>query len=253
MGTKIGPATLAAATLAMQLACSSEGGPAATSGDAGIESGARGVDPFCRTRPRLTFCEDFDEAELPGRFARIEGAAAIVTREAHADAPSAPSVITIAHAPGSTDARLVLPATEGVKYNLFFFVSIQPVHGRVALAGFDDGAWHLEIGLEADGKWYVEEQPGAVPDGGPPVPRTIATQVAPKIGAFASVRFDVYVDGNGLGHMRFRSGGDTVFESEALTFGGGKATITPQIYVGARLRSGALSRLSFDSVTLGED
>ena len=35
--------------------------------------------------------------------------------------------------------------------------------------------------------------------------------------------------------------------------GDGKATLTPRIYVGARLRGGPPSTVLFDSVTLGED
>ena len=234
------------------LACAEEGPSSSATADGGAESGTRGVDPFCRTRPRLSFCEDFDEATLPGRFVRIDGSPEIVTIEAHPDAPSAPNAIRIAQSATANDARLVLQAAQGVKYNFFFFVRLEPGHGRVELAGFDDGEYHLEIGVGEDNHWYVEERPGAT-DGGAPMPRTLTTNVEPKLSAFSSVRLDVYVDDAGLGHMRFRSGDDVVFQSEPLTFGHGKATLTPTIYVGARLREGAPSTLWIDSVSLGED
>lgn len=242
------------ATSAACLASCGDGSPSSSTAasDGGVEGGARVVDPFCRTRPRLTFCEDFDEGALPGRFLRIEGSSEIVTLEAHPDAPSEPNAIRIAHAGAATDARLLLQAAQGVKYNLFFFVRLEPGHGRLELAGFDDGDYHLEIGVEEDNRWYVEERPGPT-DGGTPAPRTIATTVGPALSSFSSVRFDVYVDGGGVGHMRFRSGDDVVFQSEPLTFGNGKATITPTIYVGARLRAGAPSTVWLDSVSVGED
>ena len=245
-------AAVSFAFVACLLGCSEDGTSSTPGQDGGVESGARGVDPFCRTRPRLTFCEDFDEAALPGRFLGIEGNPEIVTLEPHPDAPSAPNAIRIAHTAAATDARLVLQADEGVKYNLFFFARLEPGHGRLELAGFDDGDIHLEIGVEEDNRWYVQERSGST-DGGAGAPRTIATSVEPALGSFSSVRFDVYVDGAGMGHMRFRSGDDVVFQSEPLTFGNGKATITPTIYVGARLRTGAPSTIWLDSVSVGED
>jgi hypothetical protein len=240
----------AAATV---LACGSDQPAGMTAVDGGAETGSQGADPFCRTRPRLSFCEDFDEADLPGRFTRIEGNAALIKREANEEAPSTPNVMTIAHTASATDARLAIDATQGVKYNLFFLMKIEAGHGRVEIAGFDDGDWHLELGVEEDGHWYIEEHAGAGDGGVAPAPRTIATTVMPTVGSFSSVRFDVYVGGNGLGHMRFRSGASIIFEAEPLTFGGGKATLTPHIYVGSRLRGGAPARLSFDTVTLGEE
>ena len=216
------------------LGCSEDGAGPATSADGGAERDARGVDPFCRTRPRLSFCEDFDEGPLPGRFVRIEGNPEIVSLAPNTDAPSAPNAVQIAHSPSATDARL------------------EPGHGRLELAGFDDGDYHLEIGVGEDNRWYVEERPGPV-DGGTPTTRTLATTVEPELSTFSSVRFDVYVDGAGVGHMRFRSGDSVVFQSEPLTFGDGKTTLTPTIYVGARLRVGAPSSVWLDSVSVGED
>jgi len=245
-------AAVSIAFAASLMGCGEDGASSTPAPDGAVESGGRGVDPFCRTRPRLTFCEDFDEAPLPGRFLGIEGSPEIVTLEPHPDVPSAPNAIRIAHTTSATDARLVLQAVQGVKYNLFFFVRLEPGHGRLELGGFDDGDYHLELGVEEDGRWYVEERPGPT-DGGTPPPRTIATTVGPTVSSFSSVRFDVYVDGAGLGHMRFRSGDDVVFQSEPLTFGNGKTTITPTIYVGARLRAGAPSTVWLDTVSVGED
>jgi hypothetical protein len=139
-----------------------------------------------------------------------------------------------------------------VKFNFFFFVNVPSGHGRLELAGLDDGAYHLEIGIEENNRWYVEERGTAI-DGGAPISRTLPTEVELELNTFSSVRLDVYVDSAGVGHMRFRSGDNVVFANEPLGFGEGKTTLTPRIYVGARLRAGAPSRLSFDSVTLGED
>lgn len=230
---------------------SEEGGPAAVD-DGGVADAHRGVDPFCRTRPRLSFCEDFDESDLPGRFSNVEGERSLFAREASADAPSSPNVLVVAPTASSPNARLFIPADMGVKYNLFFMMNVEPGHGRVELAGLDDGTYRLEIGLEEDDRWYVEERSGAV-DGGSPETRTLVTDVRPEIGTFASVRLDVYVDGDGLGHLRFRSGDDVVFENEPLTFGDGKDTLYPSLYVGARLRSDGAARVTFDSITLGEE
>lgn len=237
--------------------CGATEGSPSPAGDGSADAGDahRGVDPFCRTRPRLSFCEDFDETELPGRFSSIEGERALFSREANADAPSSPNVLVITPTPSSPNARLFIPTDAGVKFNLFFLMNVAPGHGRVELAGLDDGDYHLEIGLEADDRWYVEERSGAVDDadGGAPATRTLVTEVRPEIGTFSSVRLDVYVDGDGLGHLRFRSGDDMVFENEPLTFGGGRDTLLPILYIGARLRGDVASPVMFDSVTLGEE
>ncbi len=248
-------AAVSFALAACLVACADELSSSTVASDGGagaaVEGGAP-VDPFCRTRPRLSFCEDFDESALPGRFVRIEGSSEIVTVEAHPDAPSAPNAIRVAQSATANDARLVLTAAQGVKYNFFFFVRLEPGHGRVEIAGFDDGDYHLEIGVEENNHWYVDERPGPL-DGGTPAARTLATDVQPELSTFSSVRLDVYVDGAGLGHMRFRSGDNVVFQSEPLAFGHDKAALAPTIYVGARLRAGAPSTLWFDSVSLGED
>ena len=34
----------------------------------GMGEVAQGFDPFCATRPKIEFCEDFDTDELPGAF-----------------------------------------------------------------------------------------------------------------------------------------------------------------------------------------
>ncbi|MBX3232601.1 MAG: hypothetical protein KIT84_16620 [Labilithrix sp.] len=236
-----------AAVLAMLLGCGSDG-TTGTSPDASAPDAGDGrTDPFCRTRPRLSFCEDFDEGELPGRFESIEGSAAIVTRGPRDGAPSAPNVVTIAQTAEATDARLTFSSARGNKFNLFFLVAVAEGHGRLDLAGLDDGDYHLELGVEPDGKWYVEERIA----GG--APRLVATELGPRRGEFTSVRFDVYVDGAGEGHIRFRSGSDTVFTSEPLSFGDARAELAPRWYVGARLRAGDPSRVAFDTVTLGED
>lgn len=230
----------------------SEGTPAPGADGGVVAEAGSVVDPFCRTRPSLSFCEDFDEADLPGRFSSIEGDRAILSREANADAPSSPNVLVVAPTPSSPNARLAISADMGVKYNLFFLVNVEPGHGRVELASLDDGTYRLDLGLEEDDRWYIEERSGSV-DGGTPESRTLVTDVRPEIGTFASVRLDVYVDGDGRGHLRFRSGDDVVFENEPLTFGDGKDKLFPRLYVGARLRGDRAARLMFDSVTLGEE
>lgn len=227
-------------------ACTSSNDAPAGGGDAGVET-APSSDPFCRTRPRLDFCEDFDEGDLPGRFAGIEGDPAIVLRSTKADAPSPPFVLDVAHTPASSDVRLVFAGGTGVKYNLFFFVKVEPGHGRIDLAGLRDGDYELTLGLEEDDRWYVEERAA----GSAPNHRT--SDVKPTLATFWSVRFDVYVDGDGRGHLRFRSGADTVFLAEPLAFGGNKQTLTPHFYVGARLHGGAPARLSFDNIAVGEE
>lgn len=234
------------------LACGTQEGapsmPAAPS-----DAGAARVDPFCATRPRLAFCEDFDEDDLPGRFAAIEGDPALVARAPRSDAPSPPQAITVTHAAGSTDARLVFTAHEGVKFNLFFFLRAEPGHGRVEVAALEDGAYRLELGLTDDDRWYVTEHPGAEDGGAAPPPRTLATEAGPERGTFSSVRLDVYADGAGRGHLRLRSGDLTVYAAEPLAFGEGKAKLRPRVHVGARLLEGAPARVAFDTVTLGED
>lgn len=234
-------------------ACSStEASSDAGTVDAG-DGGARGVDPFCRTRPRLSFCEDFDEKPLPGAFDAIEGDGTLFSLEARKDAPSEPNVAVLTPKEGSTDARFVTLAKEGIKYNVFFLVRPEPGHGRVDLAGLEDGAYKLVIGIGADDTWYVEETTIAEDGGTTPTTRVLAPTVKLDTSDLAAVRLDVYVDGPGKGHMRFRSGDDVLYETEPLVFPNGKATLTPKVFVGAKRRDGAPTKLALDSVTLGED
>jgi len=243
--------TWVGAVLLLGGAACSESSPAPTSASA--DAGARGVDPFCETRPRLSFCEDFDVAALPGAFDAVEGDADLLTLEPRADAPSAPRVVALVPKGARTDARLVTFAKEGIKYNLFFLAQLQRGHGRVDLAGLEDGEYKLVIGLDAADTWYVEET-RIDPDGGTsPSTRTLTTKVAVDPNDLTAVRLDVYVDGAGRGHMRFRSGDDLVFEAEPLTFPRGRAALAPKVFVGGKLRDGVMTKLEVDSVTLGED
>ncbi len=218
--------------------------------DGGGDGGARGIDPFCRTRPRLSFCEDFDQKALPGAFDTIEGDATLFSVAPRKDAPSEPNVAVLAPREGSTDARFVTLAKEGLKYNLFFLAQLFPGHGRVDLAGVEDGTYKLVIGLDATDTWYVEETQDV---GSGPTLRVRETKVTVDPNDLTAVRLDVYVDGPGSGHMRFRSGDDVVYENEPLTFSSGKSTLTPKVFVGAKKRDGAATMLVLDSVTLGED
>lgn len=211
---------------------SSSSGGASSSGSGGSDD--ERVDPFCSTRPRLSFCEDFDDAPLPGRFQSVDGSPAVAR---HDDAPSQPNVLAI-----DGDARLSFDAAAGIKFNLFFLVKVASPHGRLELAGFDDGDDHLVLGVEEDGHWFV-----TLGD------KKIASPFGPKDNEFSSVRFDVYVDGAGTGHLRFRSGEDMVFEKELVTYTAGKSELKPRWFVGAKLVEGACAQVQFDSVTLGDD
>lgn len=251
MGNRILGSLAGAASLAVLVAACSSTTAAPTDGR--VDGGARGVDPFCRTRPRLSFCEDFDEKPLPGAFDAVEGDATLLSVESRKDAPSEPHVAVLTPRAGSTDARFVTLAKEGIKYNLFFLAQLFPGHGRVDLAGVEDGAYKLVIGLDAKDIWYVEETRFDQDGGSSPTLLVRETKVAVDPNDLTSVRLDVYVDGPGVGHMRFRSGDDVVCESEPLAFPSGKATLTPKVFVGETKRDGDASKLVLDSVTLGED
>lgn len=211
-----------------------------SSGTSGTSSGSTSgdderIDPFCSTRPRLSFCEDFDDSALPGRFQSVDGTPSVT--KLLDDAPSVPNVLTI-----DGDARLTFDSAAGIKFNLFFLVKVAATHGRIELAGFDDGTDHFQLGVEATGNWFV-----VLND------KKIATTFAPKAGEFSSVRFDIYVDTAGAGHLRFRSGEDMVFEKELVTYTAGKAELKPRWFVGAKHLEGPASQVQLDSITLGDD
>ncbi len=179
----------------------------------------RPAEPFCDTRPRLSFCEDFSAGELPGVFTRrveLGGGALRVDQGAPASEPHA----LLAVAPdgaGLRQAWLEAEFEQGPQLRIFSQLRLDalPSEGagevRLIAFHFQDADYTLAAGVTAVGEVFtVEEQGGAV----------VSRQVGERrfeLGVWTSVRFDVDVPGDGTGLVFLRLGADTVVRTTDIT------------------------------------
>ena len=220
-------------------ACSSESTQATSAPDASTDAPIT-TDPFCKGRPLLPFCEDFDDRALPGAFAAIGGDQALLKVADDRAAPSPPKILTIQRA-GAASVWLRTPrAPRSAKANAFFRVRIEKLDADVDLGAFaEEGGHRFTMVVTKDGTVGVRV---IDPEAGGPVLRMSTVKM--ETGAWASIRWDIrFVEGSA--RTRLRVGSATAFDAEAIGLAGSDAA--ERLEVGAEA-TGAVT-LSFDSVT----
>lgn len=221
-------------------------GDASTDGAGGGGGAEPGEDPFCATRPKLTFCEDFDTEPVPGAFSEQveERATLTVDKELSASAPSSLRIVADGQPDSPAMGTLRHTFEAGERLRLFAQVYVPEAIGvgDVELGVFEIGsAYRVGFGASEDGSWWAfEEIDGAVQ-------RFPGEGELPRDG-WASVRWDVnlYDDGTGTGLLRF--GNETIVEVDALTPPLG-STASPTMVVGLSRATGTWD-IRFDNVTV---
>ena len=222
--------------LLLLVACSDDSTQGSPASDAGTDAPVTTTDPFCKGRPLLPFCEDFDERALPGAFAEIGGDQASAKVAEDPTAPSPPKVLTVT---GSAWLRTPFaPRTN--KGNSFFRVRIEKQDADVDIAAFTEQAGHrTTLVVTKDGTVGVRI---VDLEAGGPALRMSTLKIAPN--TWASVRWDVrFVDG--YARTRLRIGADTAFDAEPVGLLG--SDFVERLEIGAE-SAGAVT-VSFDSVT----
>jgi hypothetical protein len=224
--------------LLLSAACSDGSTQATPATDAGHDAPLT-TDPFCKGRPLLPFCEDFDEQALPGKFADIAGDASVLRIGDDATAPSPPKVLTISNPNAAAGVFLRTPfAARSAKANAFFRVRVEKIDAEVEIGAFaEQGGHRVAMVIAKDGSVGVRVVDA---EAGGPVLRLSSVKV--DIGAWESIRWDIrFVDGSA--RTRLRVGDATAFDAEPIGLIASDAV--ERLEVGA---SGAVT-LSFDSVT----
>jgi len=247
MAARRTPRSLPGALLALALACSGCGDDGAPD-DAAASSGATpGVDPFCATRPVLGFCEDFDEAPLPGAFAESTADGATLAVDG-AESASPPSSLLVAMQGGAASGTLFADFEPSRKLRFFGQLHIDAVpegSGDVRVASFSyeslDVPYEVGFGFDASGKGFVYQARAGVEEvraGG---------EVALPEKPWVSVRLNVDFAEDGTGKVALRFGEDVVAESAALT--PPAAELGARATVGLRGDSGVW-QVRFDNLTV---
>jgi hypothetical protein len=226
-----------------------------TGSDGGAGGGggaAQGVDPFCATRPKLTFCEDFDESELPGRFDGQYAEGCELSSSA-AQSSSPPRALLVSCA-GTTQS----PARGGVyaevdsagKLRWFGQVHVEslPSVGQSDLGAFELSGvgYRAAFGVDADGRYYVRETRGGEST-------TTTGELAVRVGVWSSVRWDVDLETEGPSTGWLRIGNDTAVSIGELAPPAGHVGARVTVHFGVDgVRSDGL-RVHYDNLTIEAD
>ena len=196
----------------------------------------QGFDPFCETRPRIEFCEDFDTQALPGAFDEQISASSTMTLEDE-EASSLPRSLLISVEPGGV-GQLRHQFEAGGKLRLFGMLYVAELgEGDVEIASFELGDYRIGFGASEDGSlWGFEGETRLAGTGSLPV------------GKWASFRWDVNIYEDGTGSAKLRFGNDFIVNTEELStpVGSDDAPVTT---VGLSAESGAWT-MRFDTLTV---
>ena len=196
----------------------------------------RGVDPFCETRPKIEFCEDFDVLALPGSFSEEQSSQSSMVLSSEESA-SLPNSMSVSVETGGT-AELRHTFEVGGKLRLFGMLYVPELgDGDVRIGAFELGDYHIGFGVSEDGRlWAYEGSDRLEGQGELPV------------GRWASFRWDVniYADGSGTANLRF--GNDVMFETDALTTLGADG-MPPTVVIGLKEATGEW-QMFFDNITV---
>ena len=212
------------------VACDSTETPGETS------NAAPGVDPFCDTRPKIDFCEDFDTTDLPGAFdeQRVDAGTMTLSSEEASSAPH--SLLVAVEAGGYGQLRQTFES--GGKLRLFgmFFIA-ELGEGDVEIGAFEVGDYRIGFGASEDGTvWAYEGDERLVGEGSLP------------LGKWSSFRWDVNLYDDGTGNAKLRFGNDVIVETEELTTPIGSED-APICAVGLSAATGSWA-MHFDNLTV---
>ncbi len=197
---------------------------------------APGIDPFCETRPKIEFCEDFDTQDLPGAF--NEKRADLSTMTLSSDqASSVPySLLITVESGGYGELRHTFD--RGGKLRLFGMLFVPELgDGDVEIGSFTLGDYRVGFGASEDGSlWAYEGEERIVGDGSLPV------------GRWASFRWDVNLYDDGTGNANLRFGNDKIVDTDELVTPMGSDD-SPMATVGLSQATGAWT-MHFDNVSV---
>jgi hypothetical protein len=165
----------------------------------------QGVDPFCMTRPKIDFCEDFDTSELPGSFDEQQTDLSLMTVD-DTEASSIPQSLLIEVNSGGSGV-LKNQFEAGGKLRLFGMLYVSELgEGEVKIGAFELGEYHIGFGVSADGSLWGYEGDQRI-EGNGSIP----------MGRWASFRWDVNLYEDGTGNAKLRFGNDTIVDTDQLT------------------------------------
>ena len=166
---------------------------------------SRGIDPFCNTRPKIEFCEDFDVNRLPGAFELQEANSGtmVISDDQSASLPNS-LLVTVN---STKSAELQHTFEMGGKLRLFGMIYVPELGtGEVKIASFSLGEYYIGFGVNADGTlWAFENDQEYVGNGSIP------------LGKWASFRWDVNIYDDGTGTAKLRFGNDLIIDAKELT------------------------------------
>ena len=197
---------------------------------------APGVDPFCDTRPKIEFCEDFDTSDLPGAFAEQRQELSTMTLDSD-QASSLPRSLMVTVEPGGY-GELIQTFEPGGKLRLFGMLYVSELGvGEVEIASFALGDYRVGFGVNEDGSlWAYEGETRLVGEGTIPLER------------WASFRWDVNMYDDGTGNANLRFGNDVIVDTDGLSTPIGSED-SPSATVGLSNATGVWS-MQFDNLTV---
>lgn len=212
-----------------------------------------GTDPFCSTRPKLQFCEDFDTLELPGAFSELDEGGGSLTLIDDTSASEPRSLRVESNGQGAALLRRAF--TAGSKFRLFMLVQLTapPVpngdaDARAELGALEfpteGGMYRLGVALAGDGHWFVfESTTGGI--------RKLPVTAPLTTGDWTSVRFDVDFVKGGESTVFVRFGDESVVPHTAITppFD----TAAPSVALGLAASGMPPMKVGIDNVTFQVD
>lgn len=234
--------TLAAALL-LASGCGNDDAPPADDGGTG---GSPGPDPFCFTRPKLEFCEDFDEEPLPGSFSEaIEDGC---TLEVVSDEAASPPGALFARCQDAGPARGLLrqpfDGSDRLRWFGQVYVEALPEGQSAELGSFELGSYRAGFGVDEAGHLFAFE------DAGTGAVRFESTSPLP-VGRWLSLRWDVNLDEEGgTTSGLLRLGNDPVVDTEDLAPPDDVLSAPLAVTVGLEGATGGGWAIGYDNITV---
>ncbi len=171
------------------------------------------IDPFCASRPKLQFCEDFDTAELPSQFAEKTETAAKLQLDTR-DPESPPRILFAEAYVGAPRAILSRTFdTPGKKFKLFFQAkklgAAAPDQSvEIAALEYPAIAYRVSVELKNGLPTVFETVGGAAPKA--------LSGVIPFPEDWVSFRFDIVFEEDGSGTATVRFGTEVAVEAPLM-------------------------------------
>jgi hypothetical protein len=195
-----------------------------------------GVDPFCDTRPKIDFCEDFDFTDLPGAFDEQRSNLSTMSLD-DGEASSIPRSLLITVEPGGY-GELRHQFDSGGKLRLFGMLYVSELgKGEIEIGSFELGDYRIGFGASEDGSLWAYEGD-----------KRLAGNGSLPIGKWASFRWDVNLYDDGTGTAKLRFGNDFIVDTEELTTPI-DSNESPIVTVGLSKATGAWA-MRFDNITV---